>query len=103
MSRASLDRLIGLLREARHLYTSRSPVHHAEQINVPVLFLHGDADQVVPLTQAEDMYQRLKDNGITTEIKIYPGEGHGFRNAETLRDSFQREYDFYLNVFRGVA
>ncbi|MEE8660730.1 Acylaminoacyl-peptidase [Acetobacteraceae bacterium EV16G] len=98
-----LDRLIGPLPATRHLYTSRSPVHHAAQINVPVLFLHGDADQVVPLAQAEEMYQRLKDHGVTTEIKIYPGEGHGFRQAETLRDSFQREYDFYLSVFRGVA
>lgn len=98
-----LDRLIGPLPAARHLYTDRSPVHHAAQIEVPVLFLHGDADQVVPLTQAEEMYQRLKDHGVTTEIKIYPGEGHGFRNAETLRDSFQREYDFYSRVFRGVA
>lgn len=96
-----LDRLVGPLPIARDLYSSRSPVNHAERIKAPVLFLHGDADRVVPLTQAEEMHRRLKKNGVTSFLKIYSGEGHGFRVAQTLSDCFQREYAFYLDVFRG--
>ncbi|WP_147093823.1 alpha/beta hydrolase family protein [Swaminathania salitolerans] len=94
-----LDRLIGPYPEQETLYLDRSPLTHVDAITAPVLFLHGDEDKVVPLDQARSMHKRLQDLGRRTELHVYPGESHGFRQRETLQDSFARELDFYRRIF----
>jgi dipeptidyl aminopeptidase/acylaminoacyl peptidase len=37
----------------------------------------------------------LKANGVPYEYHLYPGEGHGFRKAETLRE-FYKAIDRFL-------
>lgn len=94
-----LDGLIGPWPAAEEVYLARSPLSHAAQITAPVLFLHGDLDRVVPLGQAESMAASLKENGNRVDMHVYAGEGHGFRQRETLMDSFARELAFYQSVF----
>ncbi|WP_042060862.1 S9 family peptidase [Acidomonas methanolica] len=94
-----LDRLIGPWPEAEALYVERSPLFHPERIHVPVLFLHGGQDRVVPLAQAERMAASLRANGTRAELHVYPDEGHGFRQRETIMDSFARELTFYRGLF----
>lgn len=96
-----LDRLIGPYPEQESLYLARSPLSHVEAITAPTLFLHGDQDKVVPLDQARSMHDALIERGRRSEMHVYAGEGHGFRQEETLRDSFTRELDFYLRVFNA--
>ncbi|NIR45299.1 MAG: prolyl oligopeptidase family serine peptidase, partial [Gemmatimonadetes bacterium] len=50
-----LDRLIGPYPEAKAVYEERSPIHSADKVTAPVLFLHGTEDKVVPPNQAEMM------------------------------------------------
>jgi carboxymethylenebutenolidase len=47
----------------------------------PILILHGDADQTVPVQEAYDLQHILEAKGVPYEIKIYPGVGHGFTGA----------------------
>jgi dipeptidyl aminopeptidase/acylaminoacyl peptidase len=44
------------------------------------------------------IYEKLKAKGGVVEYKLYPGEGHGWRREETLRDSLEREIRFYERV-----
>lgn len=44
----------------------------------PTLILHGDADAIVPVTEAHKLASALAARGIAHETKIYPGEGHIF-------------------------
>ncbi|MCL1047095.1 prolyl oligopeptidase family serine peptidase [Shewanella electrodiphila] len=37
----------------------RSPIYHADKINVPILLIHGDNDKVVQVSQSRDMYRKL--------------------------------------------
>ncbi|UMM09511.1 S9 family peptidase [Gluconobacter frateurii] len=90
-----LDGLIGPYPEDEAVYLERSPITHAEKINVPVLFLHGGADKVVPLSQAEAMSTKLEHS----ELHVYPEEGHGFRDREVVEDALVRELGFYQRVF----
>lgn len=90
-----LDGLVGPYPECADLYMQRSPVTFSQDITQPVLFLHGDADKVVALSQAEDMVARLEQ----AELHIYAGEKHGFRQKETVMDAFSRELAFYQAVF----
>jgi carboxymethylenebutenolidase len=44
----------------------------------PVLILHGDADERVPLRWALELEELLKRCGTEYDIKVYGGEGHRF-------------------------
>lgn len=90
-----LDGLIGPYPEDEAVYLKRSPITQAEGITVPVLFLHGGADRVVPLSQAESMCTKLEHSA----LHVYPEEAHGFRARETIEDALQRELAFYQQVF----
>jgi carboxymethylenebutenolidase len=59
----------------------------------PTLILHGEADLTVPVAEAHNLQQLFEQKGIPYEIKIYPGEGHGFEN-EIWRDAGLRTLKF---------
>lgn len=44
----------------------------------PLLVLHGDADQVIPVLAGHQLKALAEDVGAKAELVIYPGEGHGF-------------------------
>ena len=43
----------------------------------PVMMVHGDQDELLPVTSMTDAAQRLRDNGIEVETHVRPGLGHG--------------------------
>lgn len=59
----------------------------------PVLILHGENDATVPVAEAYNLQKLLEKKGIPYEMKIYPGEGHGFE-TEIWRDAGQRSLHF---------
>jgi dipeptidyl aminopeptidase/acylaminoacyl peptidase len=89
------DSLIGPLPAFESAYRERSPVHRAAAMRGAVLLMHGTDDQVVPLSQAEALHEALLDAGRTCELRIFEGEGHGFRRAETVTAALEAELDFY--------
>ena len=94
-----LDGLIGALPEAEAVYIERSPLSHPERFRVPLLILQGTEDRVVPPSQAEAIRDALVEHGVAHAYVLYEGEGHGFRRAETVVDSLQRELGFLGAVF----
>ena len=47
------------------------------------VLLQGEDDKVVPLQQAQLMADGMAAAGKDVELVVYPGEGHGFRQAST--------------------
>jgi acetyl esterase/lipase len=47
------------------------------------LLLHGDADQVVPVSQTLELAARRKSLGLQTRTHIYAGAAHGFFNQRS--------------------
>ena len=94
-----MDSLIGPYPERRDIYLERSPIHHAEGLNCPVIFLQGLEDRVVPPNQAEMMVKLLQDKGIKVAHVTFPDEGHGFRKADNIIHAIESELAFYLDVF----
>jgi dipeptidyl aminopeptidase/acylaminoacyl peptidase len=93
-----LDRIIGPLPEAADLYHARSPIHHVDGLNCPVIFFQGLDDKVVPPTQAEAMVSALEKKGIPVAYLPFAGEGHGFRRAENIKRVLEAELYFYARV-----
>jgi len=67
-----------------------SPLRYVRQAQTPTLFIHGEQDNDVHITQAEEMYMALKRRGVETALVRYPREGHAFREPSHRVDSLQR-------------
>ena len=63
---------------------------HAASIRVPLLVLQGDADNVVPPAQAQEVVDAVRGAGGTVEHHVYEGEGHGWAKPETMIDELER-------------
>jgi carboxymethylenebutenolidase len=44
----------------------------------PLLVLHGDADQIIPVQNGKQLAQEATALGAKVDLVIYPGESHGF-------------------------
>lgn len=93
-----LDQLIGPYPERIDLYRERSPIHHLEGFNAPLLLLQGLDDPIVPPNQSEMIFEALKLRGVPTEYLAFEGESHGFRKAENQIRALEAERRFYSRV-----
>jgi dipeptidyl aminopeptidase/acylaminoacyl peptidase len=94
-----LDSLIGPYPERRDLYIARSPIHHLDGLERPVIFFQGLDDKIVPPNQAEMMVEALKRRGVPVAYVPFEGEQHGFRKAENIRRALEAELYFFSRVF----
>jgi dipeptidyl aminopeptidase/acylaminoacyl peptidase len=60
----------------REIINSRSALNWAEQLDVPLLIMHGGADWSVNPSQSLAIAQKLQGLGKTYELIIYAGDGH---------------------------
>lgn len=67
----------------------------------PMLILHGDQDQTVPVAEAYHLQQVMEKKQIPYEMQIYPGVGHGF-SGEIWHDAGLRTLAF-LNKYLAAA
>src|SRR5690606_41549946 len=93
-----LDGLVAPLPEGEQVYRDRSPLHRVDALDCPVLLLQGLDDRVVPPSQSEVLRDALVRRGVPHAYLQYPGEAHGFRQAETIIHSVQAELSFYGQV-----
>jgi dipeptidyl aminopeptidase/acylaminoacyl peptidase len=94
------ESLIGPWPEAAATYEARSPLRHADRIRVPVIFFHGLDDTVVPASQSERMVEALRARGLETELHLFEGEGHGFRDSAVRTTVLEATEAFFRRRFR---
>ncbi len=58
-----------------------SPISFVGKDDPPIMQVHGDKDNVVPLKHASDMHERLKSVGVLSELVIVEGARHGVAGA----------------------
>jgi dipeptidyl aminopeptidase/acylaminoacyl peptidase len=72
--------------EARDVYIDLSPTFFADQVNEPVLVIHG-ADDSNPGTltyQSEVFFEAVRGSGGTARLVLLPYEDHGYRAVESI-------------------
>lgn len=67
-----------------------SPLRYVNRAQTPTMFIHGEWDNDVHITQAEEMYMALKRRGVVTLLVRYPREGHGLREPKHRVDALER-------------
>ena len=66
----------------RLLFQGKKPLSliQEQQPDCPTLLLHGDADQLVPINLAHELFSNRKRLGLPTDLRVYPNAPHGFFN-----------------------
>lgn len=61
-------------------YTEFSPAHNISEDDPPHIVYLGSQDKLIPVATAENFQKKMKEAGVTSELRIYEGQGHGFFN-----------------------
>jgi len=77
-----------------------SPLRYVRQVQTPTMFIHGENDNDVHITQAEEMYMALKRRGVDSVLVRYPREGHGLREAKHRVDALERTLAWFDKYVR---
>jgi dipeptidyl aminopeptidase/acylaminoacyl peptidase len=71
-----------------------SPAAHVDQIEAPVLLIHGRDDTVVPLEQSELMANALKRAGKPVELVVQDGADHWLSRGDTRLQTLEATMAF---------
>jgi acetyl esterase/lipase len=78
--------------ERKKLGREISPIYFVHANMPPILIIHGDADTLVPIYQAEMFVKRCQELGETAKLVVREGKGHGWpdigKDIELLADWF---------------
>ena len=73
-----------------------SSLYHISEKTPPVYIIHGDADPIVPLFQAESFKRVAESKGVSIELAIKEGAKHGWPNKEIDEVQFVKWFDRHL-------
>ncbi|MBI4581584.1 MAG: prolyl oligopeptidase family serine peptidase [Planctomycetes bacterium] len=77
-------KLITDIERRRQIAREISPITHVTSDDPPTLIIHGDADKLVPIQQAEAIGKRFEAQHVPFKLVVRPGAGHGW--PELLKD-----------------
>jgi acetyl esterase/lipase len=63
---------------AESVIRAANPVSYIDRTDPPMLIIHGDADRTASPEHSRRMYEKLKANGVKTELIMLPGIGHSW-------------------------
>ena len=72
-----------------------SPRLRAREIRIPILLMHGSADEVVPIAQAWIMKEALDAAGKSVRLLAFEGEGHSDWYPENWRRQAEEAIAFF--------
>ena len=81
------------------VYAKSSPITFIKNVKTPTLVVVGERDGECPAPQSFEFWHALKTLGLPTQLVVYPGEGHAFRNPKNRVDVLRRAvawFDQYL-------
>jgi dipeptidyl aminopeptidase/acylaminoacyl peptidase len=67
---------------------SISPLTRIERIDAPLFVLHGANDPRVPVGEAEQVAERVREQDIPVETMIFEDEGHGIVKRDNRIDAY---------------
>ena len=80
----------GSLERDRDFLESISPIHKAQEITSPLMVIHGKNDPRVPVGEAEQIVERVRQNGGVVEYLLYEDEGHGLAKLKNRLDAYPK-------------
>ncbi|MEQ8790425.1 MAG: alpha/beta hydrolase [Pirellulaceae bacterium] len=73
----------GTVRDLPKLARQASAFHNVSKDDPPFLIMHGEKDPGVPLSQSQRLHEKLRAAGVSSQLIILPGAGHGGKEFRT--------------------
>jgi dipeptidyl aminopeptidase/acylaminoacyl peptidase len=83
------------------IYRKTSPITYIKQARTPTLIQHGENDARVPLPNAYELYQGLRDQNVPTRLVVYKGFGHGLTKPKAVRAAMEHNLEWFDQHFWG--
>ena len=77
-----------------------SPIYFITAHLPPTLIVHGDADKLVPMQQAQSFVERANEAGATAKLIVKPGAAHGWGGMEKDMVAMADWFDEHLREVR---
>ncbi|MDO8679530.1 MAG: S9 family peptidase [Acidobacteriota bacterium] len=77
------------------IYADTSPMTYIKQAKTPTLIQHGADDARVPIPNAFQLYQGLRDQNVPVQLSIFKGFGHGLTKPKANRAAMQQNLDWF--------
>jgi dipeptidyl aminopeptidase/acylaminoacyl peptidase len=89
--------------EARDVYIQLSPTFFADQVNEPVLIIHGNADSNpgTITAQSEVFFEAVRGSGGTARLVLLPFEDHGYRARESVEHVLWEQIEWFDRYVKG--
>ena len=83
------------------IYKKTSPMSYIKNAKTPTLIQHGELDKRVPIPNAYELYQGLKDQGVPVKLMVYKGFGHGINKPKQQRSLMEQNYEWFSQYIWG--
>ena len=83
------------------IYADTSPMTYIKRAKTPTLIQHGDQDARVPVPNAFQLYQGLRDQNVPVRLSIFKGFGHGLNKPKANRAAMEQNWEFFVKYIWG--
>jgi dipeptidyl aminopeptidase/acylaminoacyl peptidase len=85
------------------IYADTSPITYIKNAKAPTLIQNGDQDQRVPIPNAFELYQGLRDQNVPTQFSVFKGFGHGLTKPKAQRAAMEQNDEWFAKYIWGQA
>jgi dipeptidyl aminopeptidase/acylaminoacyl peptidase len=85
------------------IYAETSPMTYIKQAKTPTLIQHGDQDARVPIPNAYQLYQGLRDQGVPVQLSVFKGFGHGLNKPKANRAAMEQNWEWFSKYIWGAG
>lgn len=75
----------GPIQKNKELVKAASPLTYVTKDDPPFLIVHGDMDPLVPLAQSKTLHEKLTKAGVSSNLHVVEGAGHGRFNDPKIQ------------------
>ncbi len=80
---------------------SCSPLNYVDNIQKPLLLIHGANDPIVAVAESDQIFEKMKQKGLPVTYLSFPDEGHGIAKFNNLMCSLAQSEKFLAQFLGG--
>ena len=83
------------------IYAKTSPITYAKGAKAPTLIQHGGSDPRVPVPNAYQLFQAIRDQGVPARLAIFKGMGHSLTTPKANRAAMEQNLEWFGRYIWG--
>ena len=87
--------------EDEAIYKKTSPMTNINNAKTPTLIQHGEFDRRVPIANAYELAQGLRDVGVEAKLVVYKGFGHGITKPKERLAAVMHNWEWFNKYVFG--